>query len=167
MVELLTLGEIGVQTRPDTTMTEFLTITGVVAVSWIFAWMVARVSENWIRKKAIERGASQKVVEGLFRDDDSPSRYGALKWGMVIIALGLAVCVQSVAPYDFADPVAYGVLFVFGGGALVLYYVLVGRSEERRRDGGPPRPRRGHAGPPRGGSDPADDDLGPAGGESP
>lgn len=102
-------------------------VSGLILVGFplVFAWMVVRLSEGWMRKKILERDPDPELVEKLWKRRESPSRYPALKWGMVAVALGLGILVEAVLPYDFDDPVAYGVLLLFGGIALILYYVYV------------------------------------------
>lgn len=99
----------------------------LLGIPLAFAWMVVRLSEGWMRKRIVESGASPELVERLYERRESPSRYSALKWGMVAVALGVGVSVEAVLPYDFEDPVAYGVLLLFGGLALIAYYVYVDR----------------------------------------
>lgn len=97
----------------------------VVAFAWAFAWMASRISENWIRKKAIETGATPEEVRRMFEEEEPPHHHAALRWGMVLIALGMGVVLEAVLPYTFADPMAYGVLLVLGGAALTAYYAYV------------------------------------------
>lgn len=108
-----------------------------------FVWMVVRLSEGWMRKKIVERGADPELVDRLYERRESPGRYSALKWGMVTVGLGVGVAVEAVLPYDFEDPLAYGVLLLFGGLALILYYAWIDRGERRARPPGTPDPGRG------------------------
>lgn len=116
----------------------------LVGIPFVFAWMVVRLSEGWMRKKILERDPDPELVEKLWERRESPSRYSALKWGMVAVALGVGISVETLLPYDFDDPVAYGVVLLFGGIALILYYVYLDLRE------GPPgggfRDRRGGVG---------------------
>ena len=108
-----------------------------------FVWMVVRLSEGWMRKKIVERGADPELVDRLYERRESPGRYSALKWGMVTVGLGVGVAVEAVLPYDFEDPMAYGVLLLFGGLALILYYAWIDRGEGRVGPPGTPDPDRG------------------------
>lgn len=114
------------------TLAVVVIITGIV---WGFAWMGAKLSENRVRKKAVEAGLRPEDVRSLFEEgDQSPSGYGALKWGLVAVALGLGLLAEALLPYDLADPVAYGVLLVLGGLALIAYYAYVDRSSNGERE---------------------------------
>lgn len=117
--------------------TDWGPVVAVLGLAAGFAWMAARLSENWMRKKAVESGASAELMESVFSAGPRPSRFRALKWGMVAVALGLGLSVEAALPYDFDDPVAYGVLLVLGGAALILYYAYVrsvdGEEDRRQR----------------------------------
>lgn len=114
----------------------------VLGIAWAFAWLGVRVAEMRTRKKALESGATPEIMDRLFEEEEKfSSRYGALKWGAVITALGLGVLAEAVFPYSFADPIAYGVLLVIGGLALIGYYAYV---ETHLGDDGSP----GHESPP-------------------
>lgn len=118
---------------------------GLAGVAWAFAWMVAKLSEHWMMKKIADGPARPELISSLRRRAvESPARFTALKWGMVVVALGLGLLVEDLFPYDFEDPAAYGVLLVLGGGALILYYVYVETRE------GPPDARDGEPSPPPG-----------------
>lgn len=135
----------------------YATIT-VVGVAWAFAWLGVRVAEMRTRKRALESGATPEIMDLLFEEEEkSSSRYGALKWGIVVTALGLGVLAEAVFPYSFADPIAYGVLLVIGGLALIGYYAYL---EAHPGDDGSP----GRESPP--GRPPAGDDASPGRGRS-
>lgn len=99
----------------------------MVGFPLVVAWLIVTLHRDWTRKKIAQTGASPELVESLFRRKESPSRFVALKWGIVAVALGLGVSVEAILPYDFQDPVAYGVIFVCGGLGLILYYLFVER----------------------------------------
>lgn len=106
-------------------LAEALIAAAAMGVAWAFAWMVVKLSLHWTMKKVSETGARPELIASLRDRGDSPGRYAALKWGMVAVALGVGVGLGAVLPYGFDDPVAYAVLLVLGGGALVLYYRFV------------------------------------------
>lgn len=113
--------------------TDWAPVVAVLGIAAGLAWMAARVSENWMRKKAVESGATPELMDSLFSAETPPSSLRALKWGMVAVALGIGLGLEALFPYDFEDPVAYGVLLVLGGAALILYYAYVRSREGDRR----------------------------------
>jgi hypothetical protein len=87
------------------------------------------VSENRTRRLAIEARLSEEKMRAMFARD--PDAYGALKWGLVCCAVGLAIVLSTVLELDLTQPVVYGMMLLFGGGALLLYYRLALKAVER------------------------------------
>ncbi len=51
----------------------------------------------------------------------------ALKWGLVTLAIGLAVVVVQFLPYRPDEPIVLGVVLVFAAGGLLAYYARAKR----------------------------------------
>lgn len=100
--------------------------------------IVKLLSDNKTRRKLIDKGMVGENVKYLF--PDKPKEYvgASLKWGMVLIGIGLAVFVGQMAPSNLVEEVTIGAMFIFGGLALVLYYVIaskkLNRGEEARSE---------------------------------
>ncbi len=75
---------------------------------------------------------SEEVVKALFTKRQSPDTWTALKWGLVVVGLGLALVIVQFLPYDFEEPIAYGLMFLFGGGGLLAYYAIASWMERAR-----------------------------------
>lgn len=56
-----------------------------------------------------------------------PGLYGALKWALVLGAVGLALVVVQFLPYRPDEPIAFGVVLLFGAGGLLAYYAAARR----------------------------------------
>lgn len=82
------------------------------------------ISDNRTKRRLIDAGVSEEFVEALFTQRRDPDTWTALKWGLVVVGLGLALVIVQFLPYDFEEPIAYGLMFLFGGGGLLLYHVL-------------------------------------------
>lgn len=86
------------------------------------AWTVKIISDNRTRRRLIDSGATEGMVEALFADRaHDPNVPASLKWGLVTIGIGLALIVVQFLPYDFEEPISYGLMFVFAGAGLLLY----------------------------------------------
>ena len=88
------------------------------------------ISDGRTRRRLIEAGATADVVRAVtpaVRDDLGV--YSALKWGIVILAGGLALVVIQFMPYRDNDPIVPGILMVFVGGALLIYWAFVRRHQ--------------------------------------
>jgi hypothetical protein len=94
-------------------------IVMVIVVGLIFKWL----SDNRVRRELTAASASAELVEKIMAAPvQSPE--SSLKWGIVSVAIGLALCGIQVLGLDENDPVSFGLVFVFGGGALLLYYAI-------------------------------------------
>ena len=95
-------------------------IVPVIFVS--IAYVLKVFSDNALRKKMIESGQLDENVKFLYQSDAHvPS---ALKWGMALIAVGAAILVGQVVPYNIHEEVTISAMFIFPGIALVVYYFL-------------------------------------------
>jgi hypothetical protein len=112
---------------------------GIVLVGFFaFVLGITKIlSDNWTRRKLIEARVSDDVIRTLFRKESDPEMFAALKWGIVLVSLGLGLIVSQYLPARFEEPLAWGVVLVFGGVGLLAYYA-VARALLRRGDGDAP-----------------------------
>jgi hypothetical protein len=96
--------------------------------------IIKLLSDNKTRRKLIEKGLVDEKVKYLFMNKPKEYVSSSLKWGMVLIAIGLAVFVGQLAPKELMEEVTIGAMFVFGGVALVIYYAIASKkiSEEHK-----------------------------------
>jgi hypothetical protein len=98
--------------------------------------IVKLLSENKMRRQLIEKGLIDEKIKYLFPDKPKDYVGSSLKWGMVLIAIGLAVFAGQMAPKEMVEEVTIGTMFVLGGLALVIYYAIaskkVNKSETER-----------------------------------
>ena len=99
----------------------------LIVMFLVIPFIVKVVSDNKIRQKLIEKGLVDENIKHLFPSKPKDQISASLKWGMVLIAVGLAVFVGQMAPSDLVEEVTIGCMLVFGGLALVLYYVISGK----------------------------------------
>ena len=99
------------------------------------------LSDNWTKRKLIEARVSEDIIRALFRKESDPEMFAALKWGIVLAALGLGLIVSQYLPSRFEEPLAWGVVMVFGGAGLLLYYAAA-RALLRRDGAMAPAPHR-------------------------
>ena len=116
---------------------------GVVFVGFFaFVLGVTKVlSDNWTKRKLIEARVSDDVIRTLFRKESDPEMFAALKWGLVLVALGLGLIVSQYLPSGFEEPLAWGVVLVFGGAGLLAYYAVARALVRRDAREAPPRHR--------------------------
>lgn len=99
-------------------------ITGIIFLSIVFVIKV--ISDNRIRTRLIESGKIDEKLQFLYmnpgRKDSSP--LSSLKWGLVLVALGLALFVGQFLPYEMEGEGTIGTMFLFSGIAFLIYYFV-------------------------------------------
>lgn len=91
----------------------------------MIAYIAKLIGETRIRRKALESSASDEVAETvLARQGSKPSPQSALKWGLVIFALGGGVLLVDLLQISFESPLAYAILLLLTGIALLGYYLI-------------------------------------------
>ena len=97
-------------------------ITGVVFVSIIV--MIKLLSDNRLRTKLIDKGMVDENIKYLFFDRQDFRAPTALKWGMVLIGIGLAFLIGQLVPSNISGEVTVGCMFLFAGLGLIIYYFI-------------------------------------------
>lgn len=76
-----------------------------------------------IRRLLIEKGQVDEKVKFLYEKSASTPVAGSLKWGMVLVAVGLAIFLAPMMAADHEE-YTFGLMALFGGIAMVGYHVL-------------------------------------------
>ncbi len=92
-------------------------------------WIVKIISDNRIRRKLVDQRVSDEVARAVMSRGASPSAYGALKWGLVILGIGGALIIGHILAVDMDDPVGFGFVFLAAGAGLVTYYFMTTEEE--------------------------------------
>ena len=86
-------------------------------------YIVKIVSDNGLRNKLIQRGQVDENIKYLFLKPTGEHPLVSLKWGMVFVAIGIALFLRSVVP-GLTDIMMMGWMFLLAGIAFVIYYFL-------------------------------------------
>lgn len=103
----------------------------IAAVLWKFFDGRQRV-----RTIALEKGTVDENFKFLFGTFHSPNRYAALKWGLAATLIGVSLLI-TIPLQAFAwarlhqGELITGMIFIAGGLAFLLYYMLVAKAERR------------------------------------
>lgn len=102
----------------------------------MIAYIAKLIRDTRIRRKALESPISEEKIEELLNEGGwtEPSTRSALKWGLVVLALGAGLLFVDLLTISFESPVAYAVLLMATGGALLGYY-LIEQGDENVNDG--------------------------------
>ena len=105
-------------------------VVGIIFLSISFVTKV--ISDNRIRRRLIESGKVDEQAQFLFMNhgkrESSPLQ--SLKWGLVLVALGLALFVGQFLPYHMEGEGTIGTMFLFSGIAFLIYY-FVSKNEQK------------------------------------
>jgi phosphatidylglycerophosphate synthase len=103
-------------------------------VGIIFASIVAvirTISESSIRRRMIERGEVNEKTRVIIMGHAELRALSSLKWGMVLVGVGLAAMVSHWWPYYWSDEGAFGLMLIFAGLGFLIYYPL---AQKRLKD---------------------------------
>ena len=90
--------------------------------------------DNSTRRKLIDKGMVDENIKHLFPDKTESRPLSSLKWGMVCMAIGIALFIGQVAPPDLVEEVTIGAMFVLAGLALVIYYPIANRMLKKSKE---------------------------------
>ena len=102
-----------------------------VTVTMTILGLARIISDGRTRRRLIEAGGTAEVARTLAAQQDEHGLFGALKWGIVAIAAGLAFVIIQFLPYGDDDPIMFGVVLLFLGAGLLTYYVTARRLAAR------------------------------------
>lgn len=92
-------------------------IVCVIVIGLISKW----ISDNRLRRELIS--ASPELAQVLLTSVPDLSE-GSLKWGLVSIGVGAALVTIQLTGIDSTGPLAFGLVFIFGGAGLLAHYVI-------------------------------------------
>jgi hypothetical protein len=107
----------------------------LAVVGYFVLQLVKVVSENRIRTKLIEKGLVDENIKFLFQPESLTGSASALKWGLVMIAVGVAFifsfAIHSWVPHEIRGEITAGAVFSMAGLAMIVYYAIA-RAKEKK-----------------------------------
>ncbi len=98
-----------------------------IGIFMVLAYSVKILSDNRLRRLLIEKGQVNESVKYLFMDREYKNVPSSLKWGMVLIGIGVAILVGQLVPHSLMEEVTVGGMFFLAGLGLVLFYFIASR----------------------------------------
>jgi hypothetical protein len=92
----------------------FLSIVAIIKI----------VMDARVRRRLTETHASEDLVRGLLQADEQNRRLSALKWGLVLVLMGLAFGLIDALGLNPDDPATYGLLMGAAGIGLLGYHLI-------------------------------------------
>jgi uncharacterized membrane protein len=87
-----------------------------------FAVIIKIIADTMTRHRLIAKGMVDEKVKHLFVKDAQLQRLSSLKWGMVLIGIGVALVIGQLAEDYINDESVLGLMFIFAGVAFLIYY---------------------------------------------
>ncbi len=106
-----------------------IVFTAIVAVIKIIA--------DWrLRTRLIDKGLVDEKVKFLY-DDGLGKAMSNLKWGLVLVGIGLAALLGQIFDYYIEPESIIGLMFIFAGLGFLIYYAFASKQirQEQRRSG--------------------------------
>lgn len=91
------------------------------------AYAIKVVADMLVRRRLAESSGSEELVRSLLLSDAERSRNGSLRWGIVLVALGLGFGLVEAGGWDDLTPGVAGILLGVTGLGNLAYYALVRR----------------------------------------
>jgi hypothetical protein len=91
--------------------------------------IIKTVTENRTRRLLVEKGMVDEKVKHLFARSVRDNPLTSLKWGMVLIGIGLALAIGEMFPRTFSESAVMGLMILFAGISFIVYYVLAKKQQ--------------------------------------
>ena len=91
-----------------------------IALFAAIVYIIKTISDNRVRKLLIEKGKVDQDLAYLYQAEVRNRVPSSLKWGLVSIAIGVALLLSS----GWSEELKFATMFIFAGCALVLYYFI-------------------------------------------
>jgi len=106
----------------------------VLALAFALVAVTKIISDGITRRRLIKAGSAPDLARAITTtSQDDPGLYGALKWGLVTGAAGLALILIQFLPYRSDEPIVLGVVLVFVAAGLLTYYASARRVARTKR----------------------------------
>jgi hypothetical protein len=100
----------------------------------VFAVIVKILSDNRVRRLAIEKGVVNEDIKFLYYDRFEGKVPSSLKWGFVLIGIGLALFLGQLVPHDMTEHITIGGMFFLAGVGLVVYYFVARQIYQKAKE---------------------------------
>src|SRR3990172_5306547 len=111
-------------------------MVAAIAVPGSIYLVIKAILDNRIKHKLIEKGLVDEKVKYLFAQQPDFKFLNSLKWGLVLIGLGLAVLLGETVPHERTEEVTIGAMFTFAGLAMLIHYGIANRMSKKSKANG-------------------------------
>ena len=108
---------------------ELIPIVLFISFFGSIAFITRVVSDNRVKRELVNMKADRETIEYLLSQAPASQHESSLKWGIVTVAVGAAFGLIHLLNLDGNDAMTYAIMFVFGGGGLLVHYALKSGSD--------------------------------------
>ena len=103
-------------------------------IFFAFIALIKILSDNRVRRLLIEKGVVDENVKYLYANRLEAYAPASLKWGMVLVGIGLAFLIGVFMP-SLKEAITVSFIFILGGAGLIIYYFYARSVMKKSEDG--------------------------------
>ena len=87
-------------------------------------YAIKAVVDAHVRRKMVESNGSQELLRSVLEGEEVRRRHGSLRWGVVLVALGIGFTAISAQGLDHITPATLAILLIATGLGNLAYFLL-------------------------------------------
>lgn len=104
----------------------------VPVIFFVFYMIIKTLSDNRIKRILIEKGKLDENTKFL-QAPAASDPLNAVKWGMVLIGIGLAFLAWELLPRQITEVGLYGMISLFAGVGFLVYYFMAKNRDQANK----------------------------------
>lgn len=120
-------------------MNDLAPVLIIGVIFWGIIAIIREASQSKIRQQIIDKGLNSVNVQNLFPARPLFQTHSSLKWGVLLIGVGLVLFVRHLVPIDVSDEATIGAMLVTAGACLLVFYFIAPKIEPKAEDKKPGR----------------------------
>ena len=105
-------------------MDALVPIVTFMSMFGVIGYVTRIISDNRVRREMVSNQVSEAIIQKLFLENRAEDFNSNLKWGIVSVALGIALAIIQVTELTSEEPLTFGLGFLAAGFGLLAYYGL-------------------------------------------
>ena len=106
-----------------------------IVIFGCIAYIVKISLDAKMRNRLIDRGEINENLKYLFVGYQDRARRSNIKWGIVLLGIGLAMLSKQLAPFYLTDESVFGLIFIFAGIGFLTFYFISGKNNNNGQTG--------------------------------
>ena len=94
-----------------------------IALFVCITYAIKAVVDARVRRQMVESNGSQELVRSIVESEEARRRHGSLRWGVVLMALGIGFAAISAQRLDELTPGVLATLLIATGLGNLVYFI--------------------------------------------